>query len=340
MKLKNLKLLSLLCLVLFSVNLLQGCRPKDKEIVISEDVAQDIQLEESQVEAFFKEGEQYLKDNKFEEGRNAFQSAVEISNSDKEIYLRIKDQYLQLNRYDDAYYFINLAIKNNVDTENMNKLLMDIRSKMDTVKVTCEAYVNQVDFNLPDQVTVIVDGKEYTDYVVWNDWNKDISTPGNYTYHGITKEFGRNAEAQVKLQDLNENMMAFIRDTYIKDNEVFIVVDEVEFYTGEEAIAEAKKDMELPKDEDGNDFMPNGYYLRNTVEDSVTYKLSKDAAIEMCAFWIDLSDETTLLKSTDYETFKDHVDKYKADKVAERSLLFKVDINHGLGSSLSMQFTP
>lgn len=60
----------------------------------------------------------------------------------------------------------------------------------------------------------------------------------------------------------------------------------------------------------------------------------------MCTLWIDPKDETTLPKVTDYETFKTHLDKYKNDKIAERSLLFKLDVEHGLGTTLEMQFTP
>lgn len=341
MKRKRIKLLSLLFIVVFSLNIFTGCQGTDKEIIISEDVKEEIQLEENQVEALLREGQEYLKENKFQEARSSFEEAVNKSISDKEIYLRIKDKYSEVNRYDDAYYFVNLAIKNNVDTENMNSLLIEIRDKMDTVAITCDAYVNQVGYTLPEKVMVNIDEKEYEDSVVWSDFNNEIGEPKTYTYHGITKEYGRNVVATLNVADFNKNTIGFVRDTYIENNQIFIVYDEAEFYTGEEALKEAKKDgVDLPKFDDGEEYIPNGYYLRNKVEDTIILKVADHAIIKIPAFLVTPNDETTLPMVTDYETFKAHVDENKDVEYAERALLFKTNIKHGVVEELEMQFTP
>lgn len=341
MKLKKIKALLLIGLSLFCIATFQGCEPKDKEIIISDDVAQEIQLEESEVEALIREGQSYLDNKDFEKAKEAFEAAVNISVSDKDIYLRIKEKYVQVDRYDDGYYFINLAIKNNVDTENMNEILVEIRNNMETVKINCEAYINEVDFNLPDQVTVTIDGAEYTDYVVWSDFHNTIDELETYTFHGVTKEYGRNVIGEVKVKDLTGNKIGFVRDTYVKDDYIVIVYDEAQFYIGKEAITEAKKDqVHLPKYDDGEEYIPNGYYLRNSSQDKITIKVSKDAIIKIAAFLVDKADETTLPRVIDYETFKAYVDKNKDVEYAERALLFRTNINKGIVEELEMQFTP
>lgn len=98
--------------------------------------------------------------------------------------------------------------------------------------------------------------------------------------------------------------------------------------------------MELPKFDDGEEYIPNGYYLRNKVENTITLKVGSHAIIKIPAFLVTPSDETTLPTVTDYETFKAHVDENKDVEYAARALLFKANIKHGVVEELEMQFTP
>ena len=50
----------------------------------------------------------------------------------------IKDKYIEANRLDDAYYFINLAIMNNVDVEKMKEVQKEISSKFEVVQLNDE----------------------------------------------------------------------------------------------------------------------------------------------------------------------------------------------------------
>ena len=199
----------LLCSVAFvmftSAVIMGGCKNKDKEIVLSENVAKDIQVEENEIEKYIKEGNKFLEEKKYTEARKSYEAAITKGKNDKQIYTDIKDEYIKKKRYDDAYYIIKLAIDNKVDTENMEKILTSIRVKMEGVELSYDIYEDDLSFVLPEEVEVIVDNNKIKDYVLWEKSKIDIlNQPGRnqlYRDEDILRD-----EILVELLFLNTNL--------------------------------------------------------------------------------------------------------------------------------------
>ncbi|WP_346937007.1 hypothetical protein, partial [Clostridium sp.] len=257
-------------------------------------------------------------------------------------YMDINDKYIQKGRYDDAYYIIKLAIENKVDIENMEKVLTSIRDKMESVELSYEIYEDDGSFVLPQEVDITVDNNKDKDYVLWRKENLGISNkPGQYSYNGLTKEYGRNVHVTLNVKEnVYDSRIGLVTDIYTENNTIYISFDEVEFYTGEEALAEAKKDNKAIKEEDGTYIVYDDYYIRNSAVETKVYEVSKDVAMNLLAYEVNPDNNKIDFQKVNYDTFKKHIDKYKNDTSAERALLCKVDMKNKIVASMSRQFTP
>lgn len=336
--------ISFICCIIFV-----GCAGKDKEIVISDDIEQVVHFEESEVEKYISEGNKFLSENNYEEARKSYDAALSKESTNKQLYLDIKDKYMKAKRYDDAYYIVKLAIKNNVDTEEMNAILVDIRDMMETVNLSLEKYKGDTEFKPTDEVTINVDGNSVTDYIVWSDWDNSIDNVGQYVFHGVTKEYGRNVVATLNIYEQkinyekeieNGKKIGFVRDVLVKEDGIYISFDEVEFYRDKEAYDKARIDGELSYDGDGKEFLPGAYYIRNINENEVTYKVSESATYNLCFSAIDPYSDKSGVEGVDFDTFKAYIDKKKGDKSVERALLFIIDIKLDNVTDFTMQYTP
>lgn len=341
MKVNKFILYFVVATIVTSAIFIGGCKNKDKEIVLSKDVAKDIKVEENEIEKHIVEGNKFLEEKKYAEARKSYEAAIEKGKNDKQIYIEIKDQYMNKNRYDDAYYIVKLAIENNVDTENMEKILTDIRNKMECVELSYEVYEGSSSISLPEEVEIKVDENKVKDYVVWESKDTNVTnTPGQYSYKGITKEYGRNVHAILNVKEnVYDNKIGYIKDIYMNNDIIYIAFDEVEFYTGEDALKEAKKDNKAIKEDDGNYVVYDDYYIRNSITGIKEYQVSKDVSMNLLDYEINPSSNTTGLQSVDYNTLKKYIDKWK-NTSAERALLFKIDMKNGIVSTMSRQFTP
>jgi len=319
-----------------------GCKNKDKEIVLSENVAEDIQVEENEIEKYIKEGNKFLEEKKYAEARKSYETAITKGKNDKQIYTDIKDKYIKKKRYDDAYYIIKLAIDNKVDTENMEKILANIREKMEGVELFYDIYEDDLSFDLPEEVEIIVDNNKIKDYVLWEKSKIDIlNQPGQYSYNGVTKEYGRNVHVTLNIKEnVYDSRMGYVKNIYTDNNIIYISFDEVEFYTGEDALVEAKKDNKAIKEEDGTYIVYDGYYIRNSVVETKVHEVSKNVAINLLAYEVNQDNNTIDFQTVNYDTFKKHIDKYKKDASTERALLCKVDMKNNIVALISRQYTP
>jgi len=338
----------------------------DKEIVLSNNVAKDIQVEENEIEKYIEEGNKFLEEENYIEARKSYETAITKGKNDKQIYMDIKDQYLNKNRYDDAYYIIKLAIENKVDTENMEKVLTSIRDKMEGVELSYEIYEDNGSFVLPEEVDITLDNNKVKDYVLWENENHDISNkPGQYSYNGITKEYGRNVHVTLDVKEnvkesvkenvkesvkenvkentkenIHDSKIGYVKNIYTENDTVYISFDEVQFYTGEEAVTEAKKDgNKATEQEDGTYVVHDDYYIRNSIAETKVYEVSKGAVMNLLAFEVDPSNNTIELQNVDYSTLKKYIDTWK-DTSAERALLFNVGMENGIVTKMDRQFTP
>ncbi|MEW8956291.1 Ig-like domain-containing protein [Clostridium sp.] len=337
-------------IIVTGTTVIGGCKKKDKEIVLSDNVAKDIQVEENEIEKYIKEGNKFLEEKNYTEARKSYEAAITKGKNDKQIYMDIKDQYLNKNRYDDAYYIIKLAIENKVDTENMEKVLTSIRDKMESVELSYEIYEDKDSFVLPQEVDITVDNNKIKDYVLWEKENQDISNkPGQYSYNGVTKEYGRNVHVTLNVkanvkedvkEDIYDSKFGIVKDIYTDNGTVYISFDEAEFYFGwEEAVAEAVKDNKAMQKEDGTYTLPDPYYIRYHIGEIKVYEVSKDASFNLLSYDVDPSNNhTNELQSVDYSTFKKKIDNWKGGYVS--NLQFNVDMKNGIVTKMSKQYTP
>lgn len=348
-------------IIVTGTTLIGGCKNKDKEIVLSDNVAEDIQVEENEIEKYIKEGNKFLEEKNYTEARKSYEAAIAKGKNDKQIYMDIKDQYLNKNRYDDAYYIIKLAIENKVDIENMEKVLSSIREKMEGVELSYEIYEGNGSFSLPEEVEVTVDNNKVKDYVLWGKENLGISNePGQYSYNGVTKEYGRNVHVTLNVKenikenikenvkDVYDSKIGYITDMYKENNKIYISFDEVQFYFGEEALIEAKKDNKAELQEDGTYFKADGYYIRNSVVQTKVYDVSDSVTMKLLAYEVNPDNNTIDLQDVNYDTLKNYIDNNKyqyedcyKDGVGEpRGILFKIDTKNNIVTTISKHYTP
>ena len=189
--LKRLLLISLLVLV--SITSI-ACGRKDKQKIISNNVSIETEEYENLIKKNIEVGNNYLKNAKYDLAKLSYEKAISLDIGNKQTYLTIKDKYLEKGRLDDAYYIIKLAVKNNADTANMNKILAEISGKLDTTNI--KKYLQQNNkYTLPNEVTMKIDGVDKKIFVKWNNSSAiDTSKAGDFTYEGNSEQYGRKVK--------------------------------------------------------------------------------------------------------------------------------------------------
>ncbi|NLZ35508.1 MAG: tetratricopeptide repeat protein, partial [Clostridiales bacterium] len=111
---KLIKQINMLALLTLAISLF-ACTDINKKITISNNTNKEILLEEDEISELINKGKKLLNDERYDEANAYFNKALELDKSNKNLYLKIKDIYLEANRLDDAYFLIKSAISNNVD---------------------------------------------------------------------------------------------------------------------------------------------------------------------------------------------------------------------------------
>lgn len=96
----NRKVISSIIIVILCI-LLSSCVPKDKEIVISKNVKGN--ADSTEIMTLVQESTDYLNMGKNDAAKSVFEKIIEKSKNNPEMYLMIKDKYIEANRLDDAY---------------------------------------------------------------------------------------------------------------------------------------------------------------------------------------------------------------------------------------------
>ncbi len=176
---------------------ISGCSKKEKTSVLTNNVKQQEAMKENEVKKFIKNGTNFLNAGKYDDAKSSFEKAILMEKSNKGSYMEIKNKYMGKNRLDDAYYFIKLAVNNNVDTENMKKLLNDIKSKFQVTKLYVNVYQNN-EYKLPDEVKAKINNEDKEVGVIWNN-NVDTSEIGTIKCQGKIEQYDRCAELYLKV---------------------------------------------------------------------------------------------------------------------------------------------
>ncbi|AUN16725.1 hypothetical protein B2H91_13515 [Clostridium botulinum] len=325
-----------LLLILITMLGISGCSKKEKTSVLTNNVKQQEAMKENEVKKFIKNGTNFLNAGKYDDAKSSFEKAISMDKSNKSSYIEIKNKYMEKKRIDDAYYFIKLAVSNNVDTENMKKLLNDIKSKFEVTRLDAGVYQSH-EYQLPDKIKAKINNEDKEVGVVWNNKNVDTSKVGTAKYEGKIEQYDRDVELnleiieikkekeskkennteKVKKTEENKNEKAkefkkgkkigFISKIYEQNGKRYLKYDEVEFFLNKDANdrtaeKEAIKDGKKILTDDGR--IENGYYIRNKDKSLETYEISPNVDIYVCKHRINTNTNTVDLEKVSYEKSK------------------------------------
>ncbi|MGL5378880.1 Ig-like domain-containing protein [Clostridium sp.] len=346
MKKKHIKLLSFALLLSLSSALI-SCTNTDSEVVISENVKEDIKIEENETTKTLKIANDYLKNNNPEEAKINYEKAISLDQSNKDTYLKIKDDYISLNKLDDAYSIIKLAIDNNVDVDNMKSILNELSSNFEITYIYSSIYQGDY-FELPNEALVPISDNAVSIPITWDNTSIDTSTPGEFTYTGVNNIFGKTVKLILTVNpNIYDEEICFIKNFYTSNGKIFIDADLAIFLRGNDALQEAIKrnDSKLVTEPDGKMWIPDGYLIINDYPKITTYEVSKDATFALCCY--DVKSECPTGNSDckapiSYNEFNEYFLKNNRTdlKIDNRALFFNIKTKNGIIYDISKQHTP
>ncbi|HDK7175390.1 TPA: Ig-like domain-containing protein [Clostridium botulinum] len=324
--------LTLILTVMISAS---GCGKKQKTSILTNDVKQQEAMKENEIKKFIKDGTNFLNAGKYDDAKSSFEKSISMDKSNKGAYIEIKNKYMEKKRIDDAYYFIKLAMSNNVDTENMKKLLGNIKSKFEVTKLNASVYENH-EYQLPDKIKAKINNEDKEVGVVWNNKSVDTSKVGTIKYEGKIEQYDRDAELYLEVieiekeketkkedntkkvkrtQEENKNekvkevkegkQIGFINEIYEQNGKRYLKFDDVQFFLKKDANdktpeIEAIKDGKIKAENAGK--VPCQFYIRNKDKSLETYEISPNAYIYVCGYRNNLN--ALDLQRVNYESFK------------------------------------
>ncbi|APR00400.1 bacterial Ig-like domain family protein [Clostridium botulinum] len=324
-----------LLLILIVMLSASGCGKKQKTSVLTNDVKQQEAMKENEIKKFIKDGTNFLNSGKYDDAKSSFEKAISMDKSNKVSYIEIKNKYMGKNRLDDAYYFIKLAISNNVDTENMKKLLDNIKSKFEVTKLDAGVYQDH-EYQLPDKIKAKINNEDKEVGVAWDNSSIDTSKVGTIKYEGKIEQYDRGVELTLEIIEIkkedntkevrnteeeNKNekvkegksgqQIGFINEIYEQNGKRYLKYDDVEFFHNKDAndrTAEKESIKDGNKILTGDGRIPNGFYIRNKDKSLETYEISPNVEIDICRYHIDsnasANGNSTDLQKISYEKFK------------------------------------
>lgn len=197
------------------------CGEKDREIIITENIREDIKAEEEEVEVLKKKAIEYLNQGNFSEVKEIYNKAILMDRGNKDLYLDIKDEYIKRNMLDDAYYIVKTAIDNKIDVDSMKVECENIKNMFEVINYDYTAMQGN-NFQLPAEGMINVNGEEITVPIEWNDNLVSTNSLGNYNYDGINEQYGRRftVNLEVVYKPLSESKireMTFLAKKNIDD---------------------------------------------------------------------------------------------------------------------------
>jgi hypothetical protein len=178
-----------------------------------------------------------------------------------------------------------------------------------------------------------INGKDVNGIIKWDNNDVDTSTPGSFYYQGTIEQYGRVVNLELNINPIViEKKIGQIKEI----NDSYIAFDEIEFYTGPEALNEAKKDNSnwIFRDDDGREYIPNGYYIRNNSSEITTYTIDENTVFEICVHLLrDVYNNAAEVEPVSYDVFKEK----ESGRFAQ---LFWIYTEDNRITKIQEQFTP
>ncbi|MBU5316475.1 hypothetical protein KQI30_09360 [Clostridium bornimense] len=370
------RILALFVGIIISINCI-ACTGADKENILLNDVKSQSKVEQQEINTAIENGNKYLEEKNYDKARKWYEKAISISKANVDTYKKIEDKYLEKGRSDDAYRIIRLAIDNGVDVENMKKELKSIEDTFDVIVMNKVIYAGE-DYQLPNEVLLDVNGSKVTGKIKWNNNKVKNNVVGVFTYGGNIAQYGRKVMLNLEIKDKNNNVIVENKkndkddkknetnsvqsDTYVDEKSYFtgtklcyitkfegkeynrvLVLKEVEFYEGEEAIKQASVD--------GNDALDRKlgkYYIRINDGDEEEYYVSEECPWIVSYDLIKYCNNVSLVASTFFYGVSCEIaqgiyrkqceaDEWNVPGFSSKGMFAKVYIENGVVEKVEMQ---
>lgn len=325
----NIKRWSLLFSLLFIMVAITACGIKDKKTVISKDVSKEATVAKIEIQRNIELGNKYLQEGKNDEAKKAYEKAIYMDASNNQSYLQIKDNYMGKGRIDDGFYIIKLAVKNNVDTANMNVILNDIRKKFEVTTIEKKLYRNDK-FEMPKSMTIMVNNEEEQVDIKWDKAEMSTSLNGTYYCNGTVQQYERPVKLTLNVQPQpNIKSIGYIKQVYESNGKRYIKINLVEFYLGDKAREEGKKDgVEVQES-----------YIRDKKEVK-DYETSSNALLTLTSNMINPMVSEIKDEQVTFIQFKKIINDLNTQGLAPRSTLCWIYVNDGTVAKVQGQYTP
>lgn len=219
------------------------------------------------------------------------------------------------------------------------KLSLKVVAKISSIKSIEAAVFQGEEFKLPGKVKAVMSDRSTVDVnVTWNPDKADTSKEGVQKFEGTVAGYSPKVRLTltVKVKEIvTDRKIGNIKRVYEESGKKYIQVDEVEWYTGEKAVEEAKKDGNAEVDENGKYFVPNDYYVRDKTHELTTYEVAENASFKL----VDFGGTGISMKDADYDSFK----KAAADRTANNSgqgILCWINTSNNVVTALEEQYRP
>ncbi|MFL0251027.1 tetratricopeptide repeat protein [Clostridium neuense] len=264
--------LILLIVLVLSISI-SGCGHKDKETVVTSDMKKVAQKGENQVKKSIELGNKLLDNGDYDGAKKSYDKAIELDKKNKETYLTIEEKYLSKGRNQEAYDVIQEAVSNNVDTDNMKKLLSQLKEKLE---VNNKAQDNENAQGSP------------------NYKNNEAGKHSSNQSKSQNQDSGNSQEQNDTVE--SKKIFASVKSVYENNGKRYASIMEGQFYTYPQAEKEAEKDG-LAHDE------VREYYIRKIsgIED---LEISDNAKFNVGKYILDPSSSGISNEAVSYSQFK------------------------------------
>ncbi|WP_125152644.1 tetratricopeptide repeat protein [Clostridium rectalis] len=320
-----------------------GCSDKQKSSILADNVKQEVTMQENETKKLITDGINLLENRKYDDAKSSFEKAISMDKSNKGAYIEIKNRYMEKQRVDDAYSIIKLAISNGVDSDNMTKLLKEIKYKFQVTKLSDSVYQND-EYKLPNKIKAKINNEDKEVNVTWNINTVDTSKLGNIKYEGKIDKYDRAVQLNLLVLNIEKvKKIGGISRVFEENGKRYLKFDEIEFFLNKDAndrIAEKEAikdgvDLSIFENKDSNGRIPNGYYIRNKDKSLKTYEISKNAQLSVCGFFVNM--DTIDQQKVSYEKFKT---MDMGDRPRYKGFLCHIYLENDVVVKIEQQFIP
>lgn len=293
---------------------------------------------ENEVQNDIKLADEKVKEGNNDSAKTFYEKAIALDKGNKNIYLSIKDKYLENGRMDDAYSIVMMAIHNDVDVENMKSILTEIKSKFQVVCLQDKVEKNNM-YTLPESTTIKVNDVDAKAQIKWNSASKiNTSKAGSYTFEGTSEQYGRTFEMVLTVKEpVISKFSGYVSDVHKKDGKMYLTVSLVDFYRDDEAEKEAEKDG-IEKSPEGFRCL-DGYYIREK-KINKTYEISKDASLSILNVFMDPNKNCLDSTKVSFADFEKIINSNVAKYTIGRATLSWVTTKDDIVTEVYGQYTP